>query len=466
LRQSWSSFPRDALNRKSTVSVKGSDESMNLPTGTFTARACRWHTSSLRSLVLAAVVAGSLAGAACTESVRNVDYGDALGMKEMAGHVRRFGNEMYPNILALLVEDTSKAPGQFDIIFRKRLKTNKTGITKNARIYLDAGEFTENPARLDWYAKHATNLNAYAEGATNLQMVLIRNLDKILIHEMAHVAQQYRGWAPIYWTKAPSYWEEGIAEYVRFKLGYTNVWDCPKCAVAFPHYTSGYECAGAFLLHLDATYGSNVVRRLNTKLRQGSYSDSFFAEATGRSLDELWTEFEQSSAVKPVAVELNKFRAEVGFRNGKPPRNIRARAAAYLQQHAAVRSFYEAIGFAAGRPHKDVQSAIEAYLYLKLLPGGDLTLDAMQVLASMRLKGQLPGWSKREHGRVSFAVSHPDEGDRAAYPVSRTLLFNKKNGDTTYHYTVSRLSEEDGWKVQRAWRTGSDGRVIEEFPVR
>ena len=90
----------------------------------------------------------------------------------------------------------------------------------------------------------------------------------------------------------------------------------------------------------------------------------------------------------------------------------------------------------------------------------------MKVLASMRLKGQLLGWSKREHGRVSFAVSNPDEGDRAAYPVSRTLRFNKKHADTTYHYTVTRLSEEDGWKVQRAWRTGSDGRVIEEYPIR
>lgn len=453
------------MNRKSPVAVKGSNESMNVSIGTVTAGACRRRRPNLRWRVLAALVVGSFSGATRAESVRNVDFSKSPEMKEMAEHVRRFGNEMYPNILALLVEDTSKAPGQFDIIFRKRLKTNKTGTTKNTRIYLNAGEFTETPARLDWYAKNATNLNAYAEGATNLQMVLIRNLDKILIHEMAHVAQQYRGWAPIYSTKAPSYWEEGIAEYVRFKLGYTNVWDCPQCAVAFPHYTSGYECAGAFLLHLDATYGLNVVRRLNTKLRRGSYSDSFFVEATGRSLDELWTEFEQSPAVKPVAVELNKFRAEVGFRNGKPPRNIRARAAAYLQQHAEARSFYEAIGFAAGRPHKGVQSAIEAYLYLKLLPGGDLTLDAMKVLASLKLKGQLPGWSKTEHGRASFAVSNPGESDPPVYPVSRTLLFSKKSDGTTYNYTVKRLTEDGGWKLQRAWRVGPDGRLIEEYPV-
>ncbi|HKS38248.1 MAG TPA: basic secretory protein-like protein [Verrucomicrobiae bacterium] len=421
---------------------------------------------TLRWLVRVAFVLGSFAGATWAESVRNVDFGDAPEMKEMAEHVRRFGNEMYPKILGLLVEDPLRVPARFDVTFKKGLKSGRTGTTKNTRIDLDAREYMETADKREWYARNATNLDAFAEGATNLQMVLIRNLNKILVHEMAHVAQQYRGMAPIYWTKAPTYWEEGIAEYVRFKLGYTNAWDCPQCSAAFPHYTSGYECAGAFLLHVDATYGSNVVRRLNTKLRQGSYSDSFFAETTGRNLDDLWTEFGQTPAVKPVAVELNKFRAVVGYRNGKPPRNIRARAAAYLQQHAEVRSFYEALGFAAGKPHKHVQSAIEAYLYLKLLPGGDLTLDAMRVLAGLRLKGQLPGWSKSEHGRVSFALSNPDKADRAAYPVSRTLLFNKKNGDITYHYTVIRLSEDDGWKLHRAWRTGSDGRIIEEYPVR
>ena len=385
-------------------------------------------------------------------------------MQEMAEHARRLGNEIYPKILALLVEDPGKAPAQFDIIFKSHLKPGKTGVTKNTRIYLDAREFAETPGLLEWFSKNATNLDAYAAGATNLQTVLVSYLDRVLVHEMAHVAEHYRGVAPIYWTDAPTHWEEGIADYVRFKLGYTNAWDCPQCSAAFPHYTSGYECAGALLLHLDATYGSNVVRRLNTELRNGSCSDDFFAQATGKNLDELWADFEKTPAVKPIAVELNKFRGAIGYKNGEPPGNVRKQAAAYLRQHADARKFYEGLGFTASKPHKGVQSAIEAYLYLKLLPGGDVTLDAMTFLTNLKLKGQLPGWSKKEHGQASFAVLKP--GETPSYPVSRTLLFSKKGDHTTFNYTVERASEGGDWKLKRAWRVNESGRVIEEYPVR
>ena len=53
---------------------------------------------------------------------------------------------------------------------------------------------------------------------------------------------------------------KGIADYARYKVGFTKGWGCPECSGEFPHYTSGWSCAGAFLLYLDKTYGSNVVR--------------------------------------------------------------------------------------------------------------------------------------------------------------------------------------------------------------
>src|SRR5207244_1120657 len=104
------------------------------------------------------------------------------------------------------------------------------------------------------------------------------NLDKILIHEMVHVAQSF---------KVASYWREGLADYVRYKLGYTNGWACPQCSEDYPHYTSGYWCAGAFLLWMDAIYGTKLIHELNQALRRGSYSEELFSIVTGKTLAEL-----------------------------------------------------------------------------------------------------------------------------------------------------------------------------------
>lgn len=256
----------------------------------------------------------------------------------------------------------------------------------------------------DWFSKNPTNL------------------DMVLVHEMAHVAQRYK-------SEAPFYWKEGIADYVRYKLDYTNGWSGPQCSAEYPHYTSGFWCTGAFLLFVDSIYGSNVIRHLNSELHQGSYSDAFFDKVVGKNLDQLWAEFQKTSAFTPTA--------------------------------AAVNRLHQALGFVAGKPPKDIDARFEAYV--KQNPGVGLALDAAEFLTGLQKKGQLPGILSGEHGQISFGI--PEEGYSAAYPASLTL-FGRKTGDSsTYNYTVVRSSKESGWKLQKAWRTGPDGSVIEEYPV-
>src|SRR6516225_689926 len=105
-------------------------------------------------------------------------------------------------------------------------------------------------------------------------------LDAVLIHEMAHVGQGAKWYR---WFRTPRYWQEGIADFVRFKLGYTNGVGCPQCSVEFPHYTSGFWCAGAFLVYLDQHYGSNLVQQLNSQICQGNYAPGLFEQTTGRN---------------------------------------------------------------------------------------------------------------------------------------------------------------------------------------
>jgi len=333
------------------------------------------------------------------ETVRKVDCSRVPEMKEMAVRARQIGDEMYPKILALLVDDPSKVPRQFDIIFRKhlRLQGNDECCVYGSKIYLNAELLEKYPADFDF----------------------------ILIHEMTHVAQQYpRG--------IPFSWEEGIANFVPNKFGHTNGWnECPQCDEESPDYTFGYSCAGAFLLYVDETCGSNVIRRLNTELRRGSYSDAFFAAATGKSLDELWGEFKKTPAFRPPAAEAGQVREALGYVHGKPSKEIHARFVAYMQQ----------------------------------LPGGDFTLEAIEWLKTLKSKNQMPGFSKSEPGDLALDMRNMRESRLAAFPVSRTLYCRKKNDRAVYNYTLVRTDENSPWKLQKAWRTTPDNRVLEDYTV-
>jgi len=358
-------------------------------------------------------------------SVRRVDFSEAPEIKGLAERVRQIGNEMYPKVLAVLADDRSMLPQQFDIVFKQNTWRGNPGVTFGTTIRLNADWLARNPA----------------------------GLEMVLVHEMAHVAQHYKWYD---WLQTPSYWMEGIADYVRYKLGYTHGWRCPQCSVEFPHYTSGYACAGAFLLFVDATCGSNVVRQLNAELRRGSYSEKFFAKATGKSQDELWAEFQKTPAFTPVAAELNKLYSALGYVNGKPPRDVRAHFEAYLKQQGETNEQLRDVDDEMKR--RPLKEVLRLYAFLRHFE------EAAEFLENLGKNGRLPGFSKDEVSEISPGTSDW-ECLSEAYPGSRTFTCTKKDDPSAYHYIVVRESNDVPWKLQRAWRTGPDGRVIEEYPL-
>jgi hypothetical protein len=284
-------------------------------------------------------------------SVCSVEFNDVHESEELSQRAREAANEFYPKILALLQVKPSEAPEKFTVMFQKRasVKTlmNETseGYTAGTKIHLSVGQFTNNPAALTPY----------------------------LIHEMTHVAQSYR------WAKVPPFWVEGIADYASFKLCPTNYWMCAQCSAQFPHYTSGYSCTAAFLGFLSDRYGPSLVPKLHQALRHRSYSDGFFKHATGRTLEQLWAEFQQTPAFTRSAAELLKVEETLGYVNGQPPKHAsdiilkkaeRLRITAMLKEH----------------------------------PGGALVADALKFLTQQKDAGEIPGWGKHETG--SCLLSH------------------------------------------------------------
>lgn len=345
---------------------------------------------------------------------------------------------MYPQVCALLSEGDTRFPQQFDICIKRRLGSGNAGETRIRKICLD-GHWIEQMQQ---------------DSAV---------MDQLLTHEMAHVAQDYYRpiigrwlmWAP----DAPAWWQEGIADYVCFRLGQTNGWSCPECSFAYPDYRSGYTCAGAFLLHLEQTYNPNIVRRLNATLRDDKYSDDFFLENTGKTLESLWAEFQQTPAFKPGAAHMLELQAKLGFQNGKPPKDIERRLRLLLEEASdpTAKKLIERTSL-PGLTRKNIQTRL-ALIWYFTQPGG--TAEAFMV--GLSEKQQLPGFAKGEHGTLNGLLKtlylNP------AFPVTRSFTATKTNDPSLYHYTVSRTSAETQWKLQRAWRTAPDGTEMQEYLI-
>lgn len=366
-------------------------------------------------------------------SVRRVDYSKAPELKALAEHAMRFGNEMYPKVCALFAVEGVKPPHQFDIVFCP-IDPGRIGET-----------FVER-RRISMNSMHLTNM---PDGG--------QVFEKVLVHEMTHMALRHD---TLRWSKPQEQWEEGLADYAYFKLVSTNGWGCPQCDYRFPHYTSGYTCASAFLLYVESRFGSNVIQELTSELCQGRYSDKFFVKTTGVNLEALWADFQKTSAFKPGATVAFALQQALGITEVHPPKSATRRFNKYLEAHADA---FTRQAFKSARlddkSMKDVRTQMAVYLYFSQ-PGG----SAEKAWMDLREQGKVPGIVKGEKGSLSAFLPY-DEIASQNYPMSRTLEVRKQGDDSIYHYTMIRVGLESDWKLTKGWRTGNDSKVIEEFTV-
>ncbi len=374
-------------------------------------------------------------GSAC---VRRMDFSAAPQAQVLGPRLTQAADQWYPAVCALLDDGHSQSPKQFDISVRKRLPNDNLAETRIGQICLNA-------AYLDFLKQEPALL------------------EPVLVHEAAHVAQHYYrpiiGRWLVYDPGAPAYWREGIADYMCFKLGVTNAGPCAQCDSVFPHYRNGYSCAGAFLLYLEQNFDPSIVPQLNAVLRQGHYSEGFFFEKTGKALSELWAEFQKTPGFTQSAARMLQLQQELGFIEGKPPRDIAQRLDRFLDQNADARTKQLIAGARmAGVKRGDAQSRLALINYFTQ-PGG----TAEAYIVGLEESGKLPGFAKGEQGHLRGLLN--SRNLNTSMPGLRSFIVTKQGDGSTYHYTVVRSPGRLDWKLERACRTNPDGSLGEEFPT-
>ena len=369
--------------------------------------------------------------------VRAVDFKQAPELKDLAAHARSFGDRFYPKVQALFGEETTSA-FPFDLVLGP-IKSGNTGEAhlRERRIYINSEYLTNAPNSVEHF-------------------------EKVFVHEMTHIALGLQHSILGIWYTEPSdgrYWGESLADYARFKLLGTNGWSCPECGLRYPHYTSGYTCGGGFLLHLDARYGADVIRQLARSLQRRNYSDKVFEAATGKSLTELWAEFEQTEVFRPIARDVYALQQRLGFRKGVPPKDVVRRFDQMVRRDgdAFAQKFLAAARSMNKQADLDIEVLSSVFLYL-MQPGG----PAERALFDLRDHGKLPGFAPNERGSLNRWLSF-DEISSRVYPQSRTITLKKEREESSYHYQMARASSSERWELKRAWRTAPDGATLEEY---
>jgi hypothetical protein len=112
-----------------------------------------------------------------------------------------------------------------------------------------------------------------------------------LVHESVHVVQQYQS------SDVPSWLVEGMADYVRwFKYepqshGADMEWMRRQGKDFDPSYDGSYRISANFLNWVTQKYDANIVTEVNAVARQDKYTDDFWKQRTGKTLQELGAEW-------------------------------------------------------------------------------------------------------------------------------------------------------------------------------
>jgi len=126
-----------------------------------------------------------------------------------------------------------------------------------------------------------------------------------LVHELVHVVQQYKS------GNAPGWIVEGMADYIRWfrfepeSHGADFVWMQRHEKNGKFNYDQGYRVSANFLNWATEKYDAKIVTEVGAALRDDKYTDDFWKQHTGKTLEDLGTEWKQAALKQINSVATN-----------------------------------------------------------------------------------------------------------------------------------------------------------------
>jgi len=115
----------------------------------------------------------------------------------------------------------------------------------------------------------------------------------VVTHEVMHIIQSYPGDA------GPGWVTEGIADYVRYKMGVDNAgagWSLTPFSVE-QNYDNAYRVTARFMVWTEQYYDKQLVKKLDAAMRTETYQNSLWKTLTGKTVEELWAEYSLNPAI-------------------------------------------------------------------------------------------------------------------------------------------------------------------------
>jgi hypothetical protein len=171
----------------------------------------------------------------------------------------------YPRITSALPSDGYKAPTEFRIVFRDKMRG--VAYTRGKDI------FCAGP----WYQ---ANLKTEAVGS--------------VIHELVHVVQQY---ALAGDRRPPGWLVEGIADHIRW-YQFEPPENRRRINWDRANFDDAYFPSATFLDYIVNNIDPDAIKRINADCRQARYSKHYWEDQYGKSAEEIWAAAKRAVAAK------------------------------------------------------------------------------------------------------------------------------------------------------------------------
>ena len=125
-------------------------------------------------------------------------------------------------------------------------------------------------------------------------------------HELFHVVQGgYKNYGSSAFATA---FCEGVADYARSVYGMYNSeggWSLPEYSSG-QSYTDSYRVTARFLTWVQQRVDSSIIYNINKTMHAGTYTDDLWVEMTGKTVDQLWSEYAADPDINKIGINGQK----------------------------------------------------------------------------------------------------------------------------------------------------------------